>query len=59
MGCIISSLVLVAVAASAEWVRRRRLERAGWFYTSRCTRCGYDLRNLPGDRCPECGQFIW
>jgi hypothetical protein len=23
-----------------------------------CPSCGYNLRDLPGDRCPECGQVI-
>lgn len=24
----------------------------------KCANCGYDLRCLPSDRCPECGQVI-
>ncbi len=35
---------------------RRRLLAAG---VPVCTKCGYDLRNIPPrDRCPECGRRI-
>jgi len=32
----------------------RRMERRRELQV--CVRCGYDLRRLPGDRCPECGE---
>ena len=38
---------------------RRKRERESWYYTSRCTGCGYDLRNSVSDRCPECGKLWW
>ena len=34
--------------------RRQAREKAGL-----CSRCGYDLRNSRGERCPECGTLIW
>lgn len=36
------------LASPRHWIEKRLLER-------RCPRCLYDLRHLPGDRCPECG----
>jgi len=26
--------------------------------TMRCLGCGYDLRGLPENRCPECGRGV-
>jgi hypothetical protein len=41
-----------AVAAGlAVWLLRPRAYPPG-----RCRRCGYDLRGLPNEGCPECGH---
>lgn len=58
MGCTLVSLLLLVFAAGAVLARRRKRERESWFYTGRCTGCGYDLRGS-ADRCPECGRGIW
>jgi predicted Zn-ribbon and HTH transcriptional regulator len=36
----------------------RKRERQRWVYSSRCLNCGYELR-ASGERCPECGRWIW
>ena len=36
------------VARLNRWIRRRGRQRCGW--------CGYDVRDLPEPRCPECGH---
>jgi hypothetical protein len=49
-------VILLAVALSAGAVRRRRYldrERRGL-----CSRCGYDLRGVRHDCCPECGLLV-
>lgn len=48
-------LVLSGTAAGWAWVLAFRRARRG---TSVCRECGYDLRGLPGRRCPECGQGL-
>lgn len=30
----------------------------GVYKPTRCVGCGYDLRHLTSDRCPECGSFV-
>lgn len=35
------------------WWRTRRIAIPG-----HCAACGYDLRSLPGPRCPECGRSM-
>jgi hypothetical protein len=53
------AFVLDLAAPPALWcaargrrsLRRRRRGRLGL-----CVACGYDLRNIPVDRCPECGM---
>lgn len=34
----------------------KRDRRAWRLASGRCPRCGYDIRNLPDRRCPECGE---
>jgi hypothetical protein len=34
----------------------KRDRRAWRLAAGRCPRCGYDIRNLPDRRCPECGE---
>ena len=44
-------LTLVFIAPAAWlWVNRRKLRPTD------CKRCGYDLRGLAGNKCPECGS---
>jgi hypothetical protein len=55
---VLSVLVILPLAALAEWTRRReqkhKLEMIG-----KCPTCSYDLRaHRPGDKCPECGAVI-
>lgn len=57
LGCIYSSFLLKP--ARAWWIRRkahrllrRHLNQMG---IAVCMDCGYDLRNLLSERCPECG----
>jgi rRNA maturation endonuclease Nob1 len=59
MGGIICSLAFLALLAGGAMLVRRKRERESWYYTSRCTGCGYDLRNSVSDRCPECGKPWW
>jgi hypothetical protein len=40
------------VAGEIRLALRQRLRELG---VRVCGRCGYDLRGLPADRCPECG----
>ena len=54
------SLWVIAAALAAPpllrispWARRRRRRERG-----QCVACGYDLRGLTSDRCPECGTAI-
>lgn len=44
-------LVVVFIARLLD----RRLERIQW---GRCSGCGYDLRGITSDRCPECGKPV-
>jgi hypothetical protein len=50
-------LAFVVVSAITLWERRRiRKHLAGVLEESgRCRTCGYNLRGLPDNRCPECG----
>jgi NAD-dependent dihydropyrimidine dehydrogenase PreA subunit len=41
-------------AAGRRWLRLRRTRRA--MAEDRCVRCGYDVRFLERNRCPECGE---
>ena len=47
--------VLGGLVLHLRWKR----DRERWYFTSRCTGCGYDLRNSASDRCPECGKVWW
>ena len=54
-------LVTVVFMGAIAWrvaATRRSRERHRWFYVGRCLGCGYDLRGS-GNRCPECGRWIW
>lgn len=42
-------------AARAEEARRRRTVA---LYQGRCPGCGYDIRVITGERCPECGANV-
>ncbi len=53
----VETLVLVVAVPTAWWLRRtlHRPQQVGKFY---CRRCNYDLTDLRGDRCPECGGAL-
>jgi hypothetical protein len=58
---VVTILIASAVLGAFAWrlhAARRKRERNGWFYSSKCLGCGYDLRGS-GERCPECGRWIW
>lgn len=57
---ILAVMMVAAVLAVQYWTRttvRRRLRRTlrdlGYEI---CVNCGYDMRGLPENRCPECGE---
>lgn len=58
---IVTVLIASALLGVIAWrvvAAQRKRERQSWFYLSKCLGCGYDLRGS-GERCPECGRWIW
>jgi len=51
---VITSVSLVLSAVALYWFRRPRDAE----YVLRCPFCGYLLRGVRGERCPECGKRI-
>lgn len=49
------ALLVTAPIAWRAWVTRRRALRPP-SPPHECTRCGYDLRGVAAERCPECGH---
>lgn len=47
---MIYPIVILGVVLAAVTIRGRRSKREGW-----CKACGYSLRGIQGDVCPECG----
>ena len=47
---MIYPIVLIGAAMGVATIRARRATREGW-----CKACGYSLRGIQGDVCPECG----
>lgn len=45
LACVVVGLLAIP--------RRRRLR---WYESGCCSHCGYDVRNLREERCPECGK---
>lgn len=43
--------ILFGLPGAYGWLRYRRVHKVGTL----CKTCGYDLRGLPHNRCPECG----
>ncbi|HEY7115307.1 MAG TPA: hypothetical protein VH475_01905 [Tepidisphaeraceae bacterium] len=58
----VSWWLVVAITAwlPARWpfYRGRRLRAARRHEGGLCEQCGYDLRGLASDRCPECGHLV-
>jgi hypothetical protein len=50
---LLAATVGGAIVARIEFKDQRRTIRRS---TGFCEDCGYDLRNLPDHRCPECGM---
>jgi hypothetical protein len=48
-------IALVVAISRSEWKRRRALDRER---RGLCVRCGYNLRGVRHDHCPECGILI-
>ena len=46
---------VLAVSGSGVWFTHRQYKKARGLITSACATCGYDLRGIAGDVCPECG----
>jgi hypothetical protein len=53
-GGFFSAVFLMIVDGFRAMAKRDR--RAWRLAAGRCPRCGYDIRNLPEPRCPECGE---
>jgi hypothetical protein len=47
---------LLSLPLVSRIYRHRRANR--WHREGRCRKCGYDLRGLTSDRCPECGEPV-
>ena len=48
----------LSIALGVWEVRRTIRRKTADDLAPRCRRCGYSLRGLPNDRCPECGTKI-
>lgn len=52
--------LVVLVSAIVSWTCMQLALRLGWVWAlspGTCSECGYDLRALNSDRCPECGAM--
>lgn len=59
IGFVILLFPLVIVwAVIREFINPELRSRSKAHYPWECEHCRYDLRDLPGDRCPECGTQI-
>ena len=53
---VVAAVVLLVVVLSVNEAKRRRAldrERRGL-----CSKCGYDLRGIRHEQCPECGFLV-
>ena len=59
---IVSLLATLGLAIGCTMAIDSLFDQRRWcdrnFRRGRCPRCKYDIRNLPDQRCPECG-FAW
>jgi hypothetical protein len=47
-------ILLLGAPCILLWMQRCRRRRAPW----QCHGCGYDLRGMSGEKCPECGAAV-
>lgn len=56
---VVGGCVMLSLAGWPAWVGRRRWsKRNRRAARGQCLACGYDLRELESDRCPECGEVF-
>jgi hypothetical protein len=51
-------VIFVPFALFVAFPTMRRNANRVWAAHGLCTRCGYDLRQIHSDRCPECGEVV-
>jgi hypothetical protein len=50
-------VIIVPFALFVAFPIMRRNACRVWAAHGLCTKCGYDLRQINSDRCPECGEM--